>query len=265
MYLKLINNLSEEIDLSLDTTRNFRPRFSALNKRVNSVDRYGKPGSVIVADENYNSREISFDFDISEITDSSYKSLLNEIIGFFATNKAPYYLHDTDNNIRTKVNFKSLSENPESGNIYRVARCKLVLLMNDVFWEDLTSSTVSSETGGLSTGESLTVNNTGNLNIYPIITVTAKSSNSLFSITNQANDDKIEIGSNAFTVSDQFIIDCENGTLYLDDGVSSVESSAAISDGTGFIKLIPGNNILLYESALGDIDLDVEYRINYAF
>lgn len=263
MYLKLRNSVDSDSDLDI---HKYMPVFADYKKRVNSQRRYSKDGGVIVGDSFTDIRNITLDFNVVSETDTPYRAVLNELVGFFNPIKAPYYLIDTDNDLRAQIVLESISDRPKTKGLEKLfGNNKLGLKMLDGHWEDLTSNSADSGTGGLENNETLVVNNDSFIDCYPIITVDPLQTNQLFTIRNETTGDQIEIGSNFFVTGSSFIINSQDGTLFLDNGVSLVEASASIADGSGFIKLIAGNNTIKYQSNFGAINMQVDFRRRYAF
>lgn len=236
---------------------------SSWSPRMNVSKRSGRPGGRVTGDRQPDARTIKIGLDISNLIengDSLYYSALNDIIGMFRADRAPYYLVDSENNRRCEIDLADFSDTSEAGNEMLIAKANLVLEMISGEWEDLTATTAASGSGGLTNGGTVAVNNLGQLNAYPIITVTALEDIGTFRITNTTTGVFTEIESFSFLTNNQYIFDSVDGTVYLDDQ----EAANDLTSGSGLIFLQPGSNTLTYSSPDGDVDVDVEWRVRYA-
>lgn len=236
---------------------------SSWQPRMNVSKRSGRPGGRVTGDRQPDARTIKIGFDVSNLKgnqDSFYYSAINEIIGIFRADRAPYYLVDPDNGRRCEIDLAELNDPWEAGNEMISSKASMTLEMISGEWEDLTATTSASGSGGLTNGGTVTCNNLGQLNAYPIITVTALEDIGTFRITNTTTGVFTEIESFSFLTNNQYIFDSVDGTVYLDDQ----EAANDLTSGSGLIFLQPGSNTLTYSSPDGDVDVDVEWRVRYA-
>jgi phage-related protein len=146
---------------------------------------------------------------------------------------------------------------------WRIGKNNLKFEMLDAFWEDNTETIIYSPTGGMANGDSLIIDNDSYIECYPIIRITPYEINSDFTIRNITTGAAFIIGSGSFVPGSEFIIDSQKGTIYLESSGSQIEMSSALADGSGFIKLIPGENEIQYSSVFGEVDIEIEYRRRY--
>jgi len=249
----------------------YTPRIGGLRRRISLEKRYGKPGAKPVGDRQVDSRDFKINFnntsEQSPTADFQYIDQLAEIIGMFDLNLEPFYLEDVGElQRRCLIELDGLNDQPASeGTFYRVGDNNIDLNMLDGFWEDLFATVDQTATGGIANGESFLVDNDAQVETYPIITVSPYEDNSEFTLTNTTTDALMTLSSAGFVVGTQFIIDCQSGNIYLDDGISRVELSSAMADGSGFFTLAPGENTFSYTSLFGNVDISVEFRRRYAF
>jgi len=261
MILKF-KNANTEMTLA----KNFIMSIGGYERRVNTQDRYGKDGGVITGDQMVDSRKISFSFNPVEDNDTSYLSVVNDIIGFFNISLSPFYLIDTETSRRCEIVLKSVDDEAQTEGLERrIGKNKLQFEMLDGHWEDEDANCEYSDTGGMSSGDTLDVDNDSDIDCYPIISISPNCCNSNFTLKNLTTGALITLGSNSCVPGTTFEIDSQDGTIYLVVGTTKVEFSSALADGSGFIKLVPGVNEIEYTSAYGDVDLEVEYRRRYAF
>jgi phage-related protein len=260
MNLKF-NNSEGDMVLS----KNFILSISSYKRRVGMQKRYGKDGAVPTGDQMVDSRDLSLAYQPVSDNDTDYLDAVNEIIGFFRTDLTPFYLIDIDNNKRTEIILKSATDEADAEGLeYRVGKNKLEFEMVDGHWEDEDETVVYSPTGGLADGDSIIINIPSYVECYPIIKISPTETNTDFTIRNLLTGAAFVLGSASFVVGTEFIIDSQLGTIYLDDGTTMTEMSSALADGSGFIKLIPGNNEIQYSSAFGEVDVEISYRERYA-
>lgn len=260
MRLKLVNSESEYI-----LSKNFIPTISAYKRRTGVQKRYGKDGGVPTGDQMADTRDITLQYQPVADDDSTYIDTVNEIIGFFRQDLAPFYLVDTDNDRRTEIILNSATDEAQTEGLeYRIGKNNLKFEMLDAFWEDNTENVISSPTGGLASGDILTIDNDSYIECYPIITITPYEINTDLTIRNITTGAAFILGSNSFVPGSQFIINSQTGEITLELSGSSIEMSSALADGSGFIKLIPGENQLQYSSVFGDVDIEVAFRRRFA-
>lgn len=260
MRLKLVNSESEYI-----LSKNFIPSISSYKRRTGVQKRYGKDGGVPTGDQMADTRDITLQYQPIADNDSTYIDVVNEIIGFFRIDLAPFYLVDTDNDRRTEIILNSATDDAHTEGLeFRIGKNNLKFEMLDSFWEDNTEVVVSSPTGGMDTGETLTVDNDSYIECYPVITITPYEINTDFTIRNITTGAAFILGSNSFVPGSIFTIDSQTGDITLELSGSSIEMSSALADGSGFIKLVPGENQIQYSSVFGAVDIEVTFRRRYA-
>lgn len=240
----------------------FKPKISAYKLRVQTENRYGKAGGELVGDQAANTRNISINFNNTARNDTDYIDQINSTVRVFQRGLQPFYLVDTDNNRRARVLLSSINDTPNSkGLLMRVGDNNIDLVMLDSLWEDLNETEEFSN--GLANGEELEITNNSDVDIYPIIEITALVDNGEFIIENLDTGTLARISTSGFTATTKIILNSVTGEIILDDGFSSAEISFALVDGSGMIKLTPGSNTLRYESTFGAVDLKVRYRERY--
>jgi len=259
MNLKIINS---DTELIISDWMLSEP---ALERRLGIQERFAKPGGYITGDRETKARNFSVERDIASMTDSEYTSFMSSLVNVFDKTKTPFFLVDTDNDRRVEIELSRITPATKKGLEMKLTPIKLSLIMIESYWEDLTAIESSSGSGGLATGETLIISNTGVVNIYPVITLSPYSNNSAFSLINNTTNDIITIGSTAFVPGTELEIDAQEGTLYLSDGTTRTEISSAIADGSGFFFIAPGDNTISYDSVFGNINITISYRIRYAF
>ena len=236
---------------------------SPYKRRVGVQQKYSQNGAWTSGDGKVSSRTIQLSQDLTAKNDTDYMTLIESIAGLFYDDYTPFYLHDTDIGRRARVELESINETWSHGVERRMTRITVNLIMLDAFFENNNVQTIS-WLNAANLGTKL-VTNSGLVDAFPVITVTALANNAEFSIINQETQDSITIGTNLFTTGIVIIIDCVNGTVTLSDGVTDLDISYAIADGTGFIFFDRGDNLLEYQSIYGNVDISIEYRPLYLF
>jgi phage-related protein len=261
MILKFENSSAE---MALD--KNFIMKIGAYNRRVNTQSRYGKDGAVATGDQMVNSRKITFSYQPVAEDDDTYLAILNDIIGFFNLSLSPFYLIDSETSRRCEIVLLSADDEAQAAGLERrIGKNRIEFEMLDGHWEDEDANFAYSETGGMASGENISIDNTGEVDCYPIIRIEPYETNTSFTIRNITTGAFFTLGSNSFVPGSEFIVDSQTGTIYLSVAGTLIELSSALASGSGFIKLPPGVNQIEYTSAYGEIDLEVEYRKRYAF
>jgi len=261
MNLELVNTND-----TLPLDNRFKMVISPYKRRLGLKPRFGKDGSVALADQFVDSRTITLDYykytaDGNKAErDLEYRTFLNTLTAFFDLRYAPFYLHDVDNGIRSEVLLSTHADNPIQGMEYRLGQNQISLEMLKGHWEDITEVTVT-QTGSFSTGDSIVVNNDSLFRCFPVITMTAVNSATEVTITNTTTGEGFTIGNSSFLPGAELIIDSRDGIIELD----GVDVSNSLADGGGFISLAPGSNTLVYESSVsGEVFISISFRRRYA-
>jgi phage-related protein len=262
----IIENAQTQLELkTLTNNKSWRISNPALDRRVNVQNRYGKPGGFVIGDRETGARNLVIKGDLTATTDAIYRQKIRQIVSIFSLGARPYFLIDVDNDRRCEIELSRINADYSDGLEMRVVPVSIDCVMLDAYWEDITEVLVESESAGLATGETLVCNNEGDVNTYPVIEITPSAANSAFSLFNNTTDSVTTIGSSAFVPGTTITIDSRNGEIFLSDGVSQVEISSSLADGTGFMFLQPGTNSIEYDSAFGSVDIAIKYRQRYAF
>lgn len=266
MNLKFVNANPATGENEYLLTKNFKVSISAYKRRTAVQKRYGKDGGVQTGDQMADTRDITITYEPTYQTDAAYLAFVNEIVGFFNPDYSPFYLVDTDNDRRCEVSLnRAVDDAHTEGLELRIGKNSIALEMLDAHWEDNTETVVSSPTGGIATGGTITVNNNSYSDCYPVFVITPEAINTDFTIKNNTTGAQFTLGSSAFVPGAEFEVDCKNGTIYLTVGGARTEMSSALADGSGFIKLVPGDNEIEYSSVFGDVEVEITYRRRYVF
>lgn len=246
--------------------RNFIASIAAYKRRTSVQKRYGKDGGVINGDQMADTRDITVTYTPIKNNDADYLDLVNELVGFFLPDNGPFYLVDTDNDRRCEIALnRAVDDSNKEGTELRIGKNSLTFEMLDAHWEDNTEITVNSPTGGMDSGDTLMIDNDSYVDCFPVIKIIPSEINTDFTLTNNITGAALTLGSNAFVPGAEFEIDCKNGTIYLTVAGAKIEMSSALADGSGFIKLVPGDNELEYLSVFGHVDIEITYRRRYVF
>lgn len=249
---------------------NLKPSWSPYNKRSQTTKRFGGDGEQEVGDQLVDGRSFNLDFEFTPSTpfatraaqDLEYSDLLNDIAGFFLKINAPFHLIDLDISRRARIILQSLNDSIRPGLEKRISFIKMKAKFPDAYWED---SAQNSQADAVVSGGTFEIDNDSFIDAFPILEIVPLATNSDFLIQNQTTGDAFVLGSANFGVGTTFIVNSQDGTIILDNGISQVENSVSLADGSGFIKLAPGVNTLLYESAFGGVTVTTKWRRRYAF
>lgn len=229
------------------------------NIRSNKLERYQQSGSVLQGDLKSPSRDIQFNFNILAETDPDFRYGLNKIASFFKKSNRPFYLVDTENQIRTEVYRAGLEPNWQPGLAYRVSDCVLRMDMLDATWEDIIET---SKTQTLQPNDLMTIQ------INPIceecffeVTFEGMQPNTRFAFNNLSNGGSFLCEKAEFDDGDLIVVDGRGkGSVTY----NSVTEKRIITGGIYF-PLSPGENQLQYQSNFGEIQATVKYRQRYLY
>lgn len=257
MNLKITNSQTE-IDLP-----GWTYELDPLRRRIGAQPKYGQDGVYITGDGKVSERKMKLSNVITATNDTDYITQINALQGIFYDDFGPFYLVDTDRGVRALIELESIAEVWSHGTERRVTRIDMGVIMVDSYFENFNVST--STYLNVATTNTFLITNSGLVDAFPIIKVTAKATINEFTLINQRTQDQITIGTTAFVTNTVITIDCIDGTAKLDDGITITDISYAIADGTGFIYFDLGDNTIEYQSLYGNVDITVEYRPRYAF
>lgn len=227
--------------------------------RSKPKDRVFSPGAADISDGEIKEKLVRIEGVIAIDGRSAYVELARRIKQkFYQTDYKLYLGTDYFLNIAKVLNFRA--KYLEGGN-YNRTRMAIDLLALDPFWyyktEDSTEETITED------GHSWTVTNNGNVNVYPVITITADTTIANLIIQNETDipdgeDEglKFQYQDPAFALtSPSLTVDCQEGTVYRSD-------TNTIRYFTGaFLKLLPGDNTIKWTgSTLGLSKVKFEFR-----
>ncbi len=266
MKLKIVNSADPVQELLIPL---FKLGELSLERRIGISQRFGKHGGFVTGDRKYSARKSSLIGNIHALkgiaNDTAFINQYKAIIEILDDRFNPYFLVDTDNDRRIEFEFDRFTPRTDQGLEKILSEFRLDLIFPEATWEDIDTTEVTSPSGGTATGEKLNPSNTGQLETYPVITVTALTTNSGFTLFNNTTEDLITVGSNNFVLGVTMEIDGINGEIFLDDTISRTEISSSIVDGTGFFSLARGINEIEYVSAFGAVDIAIEFRNRFLF
>lgn len=272
MNLKITRYLSTGVkdltEFSLDKYFKLIP--GDLDLRVKSVERLYQDGGEETGDGNAGSRKFRISRDEAKTTDMAYLAVLNNLISFFRAKYNPsgieiinYFIEDTDTNRRARIALSGIRDESDRTLIRRVGTTGFDLIWLNAAWEDLTENEETSPSGGTADGESITVS----VNDLPtdciIIIEPISSTISEFTLRNSANGAAITVSAANLVVGASLEIDgtALGGTVKLtSSGGIITDVSSSVADNTGFIPLVPGNNIITYTSVYGDANIIIKWR-----
>jgi hypothetical protein len=246
---------------------------SNVKVRTNIQKRLGKDGGLVTGDRRVDPRTIRVTRDFasgcegSESRDSQYRAVLNDIYQFFRADRSPHYLEDTDELLRAEIALQEIGNDYKSKGLERrIGTLSLSFRMPCSAWEDLNEIEVVNATGSpLASDDTINLNVSSIMEVYPVISITTDAPTPDFVLSNESNGGAISIGTNGFIPGTTLTMDSIKGRIELDDGVSVSEISHALADGYGFLFLMPGQNVIKYNSAFGNINISIKYRGRYTY
>lgn len=255
MNLKIVNDNGDELPLP-----GWMLSEPDLKRRLGVEKRFGKAGGYITGDRETDARSLTLETDFTGRTDAEYKAQFDEFLRIVDKRFFPYFIIDLDNDIRFEAEFQRMSPNVQKGMEQRWAGIAIDLIMIESYWEDLVATEESSPSTGTPSGGTLSAENTGSVETFPIITISPTANNNAFTLFNNTIEDLISIGSSGFVPGTTITIDAQEGTVLLSDGTTSTDIDFTVADGTGFFVLAPGVNEIEYTSSFGSADITIEWR-----
>jgi hypothetical protein len=229
---------------------------TALNLDI--VEKSFRNGAVLIGERRIESKELTISIELFDPTDANYRQEFNQFC-YYASQAE--YIEDTDNGIRTKVEFMGFTDSPyqAQGTINRGGYIDLKFRQLTPYWEDTTEQT-DTDTG---TSLAMSINNTGYLDTPPVFTIAASAlcTSILIYISDPVRGIEIQdlaFGSNA--TLDDYVINNENGTALLGD--DSLNRNDRIRGGSGFFDFPVGSFTLNAEFS-ASCQLDIAWRRRY--
>ena len=257
MKIKFTDSLGNSLDLSaLNDANGYAPRgdYGDYDTKVKVLDKFGVEGGYETGDGVLGVRNAEVKIWFIAQTDLAYRTRLARVVNFFRAERRPFYIEDSDNNLRAKISFKGMSWKPREGSTHRIGEGTIKLIMLDALWES--TSTVTITSANVSSNSSIYIVVSSNIevyNAYPLIKMTTAGANADFSLTNATNGDSIRIQQVNLT-SGQFVqVNSVDGLIYYGTTLSPTSKT----DGN-FPRLVNGLNQITYQSAIGTAATSIE-------
>lgn len=209
-------------------------------------------GSIMTGDGKIDARDVTVEVELIDCTsEATYRTAIDALKLAAYRQDQKLYLDD-DRYINVK-SLKKISEEFYDG-YYRVrAKVKLVFFCPDPFFYATTGTTQEVEI--IESPQSFTVNNTGNLDSPPIITIAPTATNSVLSLVNTSDN------SRTFSYSDASLGDGDTLVIDSTDGTVERDGTNVLNNVSGtFLQLLAGNNVITYTGPLGTITVDYVQR-----
>lgn len=229
-------------------------------------DRIGSYGVEVRGDQKFSKRGIKINYDIVSKTDAQFRSEMNKIMHFFSnpTEDRPYYLIDTDNNIRCEVIPDGNESNSLEGLLFRIAKNGVLdFIMVKSLWETAPEN-FSQTLSALDTFQ------------FPIHPQSYEISPTIEIVTSGINDDfSLDVGmidgmtfiprsstrfqeSGFFEATDKIVIDSQKGIIFFTKAGVTIRKNRILTGGT-FIKISPRYNIIRF-SGVSPITISGSFR-----
>lgn len=251
---------------------------SGLDNRVSQIDLLGRDGGRVLSRKDA-MRTIILEGIVVGITDENYfvkEAALLEAFNNKAEGELDVTLWDGTNR---KINVKVVQEpQPEYiGGFTTRARFQIILKADDPYWlgvDDLTATMYLEQvvgfdlpvdlpfdiTGGANE-DTVVINNTGDIAIYPKFTITAAATLTSPSITNQTTGESLQINTSLVT-GDVVVIEwTSSGETVTLNGITNYYSYLLGS----LFKLQPGNNVLRFSASTYDSGSTAVVGYNIAY
>lgn len=212
--------------------------------RTDEVDRAGTHGSIMTGDGQVESRTVEVDVDIVGTTAAQYITAKNALLAAAYRQDQKLYIDDT--RYINVASLKKFTEEFYDGRYLEWATITLAFLATDPFLYSDTVTTV--ETTITTSPQTISVTNSGGVDVPPIITVTPSAANPSMTIVNDTDDDMtLSYTDASFLPGNVLVIDNEEGTVER-DGTSTLNNYAG-----DWLRLVPGANSIIYTGALGTV------------
>lgn len=265
MKLKIIDSVGNELDFYNPRifSKVFYPKIELWTLSFNSekIDKFGVSGSFETGDLTIKSDSININFDFIAKNDLEFRRCYTFVGNFFKSDNRPYYLVDTDNNLRAKIRVEKLvPKYVGEGLEHRVAKAVLTVSLLESVWE---SNTSIIQTNIITPPSSTFIIDTRDpyhialYDCYPVFTITSGGFNPNISLTNLNNNITINLSDSSITNGSVLVIDSNTGLIKIGDTIKS-----SIKTGGYFIKLVDAINYIKVQS-LNNLTIKTEYRRRY--
>jgi len=237
------------------------------------IERYGQDGGAITGDRRIASRKFKLEIAVRGRSEEEYNT--NSTALYSIISQDELYLYDNGRGYRLKISVGTIT--PKSGTWRAAELWTLDCIAPDAAWETIAEEVIGDEYadeydeyGGayLSNGETFELNNTNPLAAYPVFILFPIAANSEFALVNETTGAVCRIGESLFTPGTLLILDSRpsSGSALLYTGEDEpTDVRQKIGDDTGFLTLVPGVNVIRYESTFGAVSMLARFRLRRPF
>lgn len=232
MHIKLLKTDSTYYDLSANFISVGMSRGDQ-TRETDTFERSANDGAQKIGETRIASAIIMMSVEVDQPSDTLYRSVVN---GLYKELVQTEYLEDTDNDIRTRVELQTFTEEPDNeiGSVMRGGRLNFEFKQLTPYWEDATEN---SETGS-GTNPVISVTNNGALPTQPTVELTVSGLCENVAVYVNSNKEGIEINDLSFgSAADlyDYTINCFEGTIELGD--NNLDRNNRIRTNTGFFTI----------------------------
>jgi hypothetical protein len=256
LQIRTRDNLTYDISDIAGEKIDFRRGETNLN--LDLVEKSFRNGAILIGERRIESKELDIGIELFDDDDTNFRQEFNQFC-YYASQAE--YIEDTDNSIRTKVEFLGFGDNPyqSQGTVNRGGYCDLKFRQLTPFWEDTTVQT-DTDTG---TDLTFNINNSGYLDTSATFTITASAlcESILIYISDPVRGIEIQDLSFGYdSTLDEYVINNEDGTALLGD--EGYNRNDRIRGGSGFFDFPVGNFTLNAEFPVS-CQMDISWRRRY--
>jgi hypothetical protein len=265
MKIKFADSLGNELDFDnpLIFNKAYYPKNTLWKVKFNSdkIDKFGVSGSFETGDLTIQSDVIAINLYFTATNDLEFRRAYNYVANFFKPQNRPFYIVDTDNDIRCKVRIESIDPKYKSeGSEHRLADASINFSMLDALWESNTAITQTNSITAPDFTFEIDTRDPYFIPLYdclPVFTITSTDFNPNISITNLTNDITISLSDANIGASSVLVVDSNTGLITLGSNIKS-----SIKNGGYFLKLEDGINEIRVQ-CLNDLTIQTSYRRRY--
>lgn len=265
MKIKIVDSKNNELDF--DDPRIFNkvyyPKIKLWTLEFNSekIDKFGVSGSFETGDLTIKSDSIPIDLEFVATNDTEFRRCYAWVGNFFKPQNRPFYIVDTDNNIRTKIRVQSLKPKYKGDGLeHRLADAALTVSLLDGLWEN--NYITSQENTIIAPDATFEIDTTDPYllpikDCIPIFTITSQGFNPNIVMTNKTNNISINLSDANINNGTILKVDSNAGLIMLGSSIKSSVKNAGY-----FLTLEEGINQIRVQS-LNNLIIKTEYRRRY--